>query len=90
MNPDTRHLIGDDVVERVLKAARDLRYSPNRIASTLRTKRSGTIGVILPDIGNPVFPPILRGIEDELAKRGMIPLIANAEGDEERQRFVID
>lgn len=90
MNPETRHLISDDVVEKVLKAARQLNFSPNRVASALRTKRSGIIGVVLPDIGNPVFPPILRGIEDELAKKGFIPLIANAEGGKERQRFVID
>lgn len=90
MNPETRHLISDDVVERVLKAARELNFSPNRIAAALRTKRSRIIGVVLPDIANPVFPPILRGIEDELAKRGFIPLIANAEGGKERQRFVID
>lgn len=90
MNPATRHLIGEDVVERVLKAAQKSKYSPNRIAATLRTKRSGTIGVVLPDIGNPVFPPILRGIEAELAKKGLIPIVANAEGDKHRQQFVID
>jgi LacI family transcriptional regulator len=90
MNPDTRHLIGDDVVERVLKAARQLKYSPNRTAATLRTKRSNIVGVVLPDISNPVFPPIIRGIEDELAKKGLIPLMANAEGGKARQQFVID
>jgi len=90
MNPETRHLISHDVVEQVLKAARQQNFSPNRIAATLRTKRSRIVGVVLPDIANPVFPPILRGIEDELAKKGFIPLIANAEGGKERQRFVID
>ena len=90
MNPETRHLISHDVVEQVLKAARQRNFSPNRIAATLRTKRSRIIGVVLPDIANPVFPPILRGVEDELAKKGFIPLIANAEGGKERQRFVID
>jgi LacI family transcriptional regulator len=90
MNPQTRHLIGDDVAEKVLKAARLLKYSPNRTAATLRTKRSHIVGVVLPDISNPVFPPIIRGIEDELAKRGMIPLVANAEGGKARQQFVID
>lgn len=90
MNPSTRHLIGAAVVERVLRAAHKLNYSPNRIAATLRTSRSGTIGVILPDITNPIFPPICRGIEDELAKRGMVPLIANAAGTSERKRFVVD
>ncbi|MFM0200698.1 LacI family DNA-binding transcriptional regulator [Paraburkholderia fungorum] len=90
MNPATRHLIGAEVADRVLKAAQKLNYSPNRIAATLRTSRSGTIGVILPDITNPIFPPICRGIEDELAKRGMLPLIANAAGTSERKRFVVD
>jgi LacI family transcriptional regulator len=90
MNPATRHLIGAEVADRVLKAAQKLNYSPNRIAATLRTSRSGTIGVILPDITNPIFPPICRGIEDELAKRGMLPLIANAAGTAERKRFVVD
>jgi LacI family transcriptional regulator len=90
MNPETRHLISHDVVEQVLKAARQQNFSPNRIAATLRTKRSRIIGVVLPDIANPVFPPILRGIEDELAKKGFMPLIANAEGGKERERFVID
>jgi len=90
MNPETRHLISADVVERVLKAAKQLRYSPNRTAATLRTKRSGIVGVVLPDIANAVFPPILKGIEDELAKKGVIPLIANAQGGKDRQRFVID
>jgi len=90
MNPATRHLIGAEVVERVLKAAQKLNYSPNRIAATLRTSRSGIVGVVLPDITNPIFPPICRGIEDELAKRAMLPLIANAAGSAERKRFVID
>jgi LacI family transcriptional regulator len=90
MNPETRHLISDGVVEQVLKAAHERYFSPNQTAATLRTRRSHIIGVVLPDIANPIFPPILRGLEDELARKGYIPLIANAEGGKERQRFVID
>lgn len=90
MNPETRHLISDGVVEQVLKAAHERYFSPNQTAATLRTSRSHIIGVVLPEIANPIFPPILRGLEDELARKGYIPLIANAEGGKERQRFVID
>ncbi|SDI50342.1 transcriptional regulator, LacI family [Paraburkholderia steynii] len=90
LNPSTRHLIGAEVADRVLKAAQKLNYTPNRAAASLRTSRSGIIGVMLPDITNPIFPPICRGIEDELAKRGMLPLIANASGSAERKRFVVD
>ena len=90
LNPETRHLISETVVDQVLRTARQLNFSPNRNTATLHTGRSCIIGVVLPDLANPVFPPILRGIEDELAKKGGVPLIANAEGGKERQLFVID
>ncbi|QRQ85104.1 LacI family DNA-binding transcriptional regulator [Cupriavidus oxalaticus] len=90
LNPLTRHRIGDDMVARVLKAAQDLHYSPNRIAAALRTRRSGTIGVVVPDIGSPVFPPIVLGIENTLARHCYIPIVANAGGDKARQTFVVD
>lgn len=90
MNPDTRHMVSAEVAQRVLKAVRELGYRPNKIASTLRTRRSNTVGVILPDISNPVFPPMLSGIEDTLAEKGYVPLVANAGRDRARQRLVID
>ncbi|MDK3025700.1 LacI family DNA-binding transcriptional regulator [Cupriavidus taiwanensis] len=90
LNPQTRHRIGDELVARVLKAAQDLHYSPNRIAAALRTRRSGTIGVVVPDIGSPVFPPIVLGIENALARHRYIPIVANAGGDKARQTFIVD
>lgn len=90
LNPETRHRIGADLAARVLKAAHDLNYSPNRIAAALRTKRSGTIGVVVPDIGSPVFPPIVLGIEHVLFKRQYVGIVANAGGDKARQTFIVD
>lgn len=90
MNPKTRHLISDEVVERILKAAAGLDFQPNRIASSLRTRRSHTIGVVLPDITNPLFPPILLGIEKVLTDNGYVALVANAGSDSVHQRFVVD
>lgn len=90
MNPATRHLVAEEVATRILKLAELRGFRPNRIAAGLRTQRSGLIGVILPDIANPVFPPILAGIEAVLAKQGYVPIVVNAGGDRTRQRFVID
>lgn len=90
LNPDTRHLIGEELAARVLKAAQDLNYQPNRIAAALRTRRSGTIGVVVPDIGSPIFPPVVLGIEHVLRKRHYVPIVANADGDQARQIFVVD
>jgi LacI family transcriptional regulator len=78
LDPQRRHLIGSDIVDKVEASARKLGYRPNRAAAALRTGRSFTIGVLLPDITNPVFPPILRGIEAALAEPGYVPLVLNA------------
>ncbi|MDP3084139.1 MAG: LacI family DNA-binding transcriptional regulator [Rubrivivax sp.] len=77
MDPARRHLIGAELLQRVEAAARTLGYRPNRAAAALSTGRSKTIGVLLPDITNPVFPPILRGIEDALDAEGYFALLAN-------------
>lgn len=90
MNPATRHLVADDVAARILEVAEARGFRPNRIAAGLRTQRSGLVGVVLPDIANPVFPPILAGIEAVLAQQGYVPIVVNAGLDKVRQRFVID
>ncbi|MDF3835995.1 LacI family DNA-binding transcriptional regulator [Cupriavidus basilensis] len=90
MNPATRHLVADDVAERILRMADDLGFRPNRIAAGLRTRRSGLVGVVLPDISNPVFAPILAGLEGVLASQGYVPIVVNVGADKARQRFIID
>jgi LacI family transcriptional regulator len=77
LDPVRRHMVSPDVVKRVEAVARALNYRINRAASSLRTGRSSTIGVLLPDITNPVFPPILRGIEQALAAEGFFAMVAN-------------
>ena len=90
MDPDTRHMVGEAVAQRVLQEAAKHGYRPNKIAAALRTRRSNIVGVILPDITNPVFPPIVLGIEDELRKHGYVALVTNAGEDPAQQRFVVD
>lgn len=77
MDPARRHLISAELLHRVEAAARELAYTPNHAAAVLSTGRSRTIGVLLPDITNPVFPPIVRGIEDALDAQGYFALLAN-------------
>ncbi len=89
LNADTRHLVRGQTVDRIVAEARRLGYVPDHFARGLRTRRSRTVGVLLPDITNPVFPPIVRGIEDVLAARGYTALIANTDNDlaSEHQRL---
>ena len=85
LNEETRALVNQKTAERVLRAADRLGYRPNRIARGLKTNRSHTIGVLIPDITNPLFPPILRGIEDRLDEQGYTSLIVNTDNDAERE-----
>ena len=90
MNPETRQKVSAEVAKRVLAEAARLGYRPNRAASTLVTRKSRIIGVVLPDITNAVFPPILLGIEEGLRKHGYLAIVANVGADEEEQLFVIN
>ena len=69
--------VSAEVVAAIEAAARRLGYRPNRAASALRTGRTHAVGVLVPDITNPVFPPILQGIEAHAAARGTVLLVAN-------------
>lgn len=85
LNEETRGLVAADTAARVLEAARLLDYRPNHLARGLKTRRSATIGVVLPDLTNPLFPPIVRGIEDLLVAEGYVALVANTDNDDARE-----
>jgi LacI family transcriptional regulator len=90
LNPGTRLLVSEETARRVTEAAERLGYRPNPVARSLRTRRSHTVGVLIPDLNNPLFPPIVRGLEDRLAEQGYVALIGNTDGDAARERMVFD
>ncbi|AJE83449.1 LacI family transcription regulator [Streptomyces albus] len=86
MNPDMEHLVNEATARRVRHAAEQLGYVPNSLARSLKTSRTQSLGALVPDIANPLFPPIIRGIEDVAAEAGFNVLIANTDDDPERER----
>jgi LacI family transcriptional regulator len=90
LNRQTRLLVSGATASRVMAAADSLGYRPNTVARSLRTRRSHTVGVLIPDLTNPLFPPIVRGIEDRLAADGYVALIGNTDSDVERERLVFE
>lgn len=71
VSPDTR--------ERVVAAARRLAYVPNHAARSLRTSRSRTIALVVPDVTSAVFAELAGGAESEAASRGLAIVLARAE-----------
>ena len=90
LNPETRILVSEDTARRVTEAAARLGYRPNPVARSLRTRRSHTVGVLIPDLNNPLFPPIVRGLEDKLAAAGYVALIGNTDADANRERTLFE
>lgn len=90
LRSDTSHLVNEETRIAVSRAAALLDYRINPIARGLRTSRSYTVGVLIPDIKNPLFPPIVRGIEDTIEAEGYTALLANTENDPIREAAIID
>jgi len=85
LNDDPRQRVSDEVRQRIVTLAREHGYQPNHIARSLRTKRSYVIGTIIPDIANPFFAVVFRGIEDKLAEYDYSVILANTDDDAERE-----
>lgn len=89
LNPETRHLITDEIAERIMQASKRLSYRPNPAAYSLRTNRTMTVGIVVPDITNSIFPPIIRGIEDVLSPQGYAALVVNTDLKRKREAAAI-
>jgi LacI family transcriptional regulator len=90
LNAATRSQVNGETAKRVLAAARALGYTPNAMARALRTARTQTVGILLPDLTNPLFPPIVRGVEDVLGRHGYTALLANTDNSPDKARTAFD
>ena len=76
-----RHGVGAETQRRVEEAIAALDYIPNRIARGLVSQKTQTIGLIVPDVVNPFFGPVVRGAETGARRAGYRVLLCNSEGD---------
>ena len=84
VNPETRIKI-----EKIIK---DLKYSPNRVAKRLRNRNasSNLLGVLIPDIQNPFYVEVVRGIEDVTYKSKYALIMCNFSQDETKEKLYLD
>jgi LacI family transcriptional regulator len=73
----------------VRAAIRELDYSPNEIARSLKVKQTRMLALVLPDITNPFFPEIIRGAEDTAFERGYFLMTANTDEQIGRERRIV-
>lgn len=74
---------------KVEEAVKTLGYYPNEIARSLYQKTSKMIGLLLPDISNPYFPLLAKGVEDYAQRNGYMVILGNVEDDEEKEEMYV-
>ncbi|UQX88457.1 LacI family transcriptional regulator [Jatrophihabitans telluris] len=86
LNPNARGEVNQRTVQRVMRAAERLGYVPNTLARGLRTSRSFVAALVIPDITNSLFPPIVRGAEQVLSGAGFTLVLTDTNNDLEMER----
>ncbi|HRO27044.1 MAG TPA: LacI family DNA-binding transcriptional regulator [Luteimonas sp.] len=77
--------VAEAVRQRVLSVADELRYSPHHAARSLSSRRTQTIGVVLPDLHGEYFSELMRGIDQVARERGLHLLVSSYHGHPEEQ-----
>ena len=82
--------VKEETRKKINKAIKDLNYRPNETARTLYKRKSKMIGLLLPDISNPFFTVVARGVEDEAMAKGYHIILGNGDGNEEKELAYIN
>jgi LacI family transcriptional regulator len=70
---------------RVVEAIRNLGYQPSQLARGLRRNQTSMLGMIIPDVTNPFFPAVVRGVEDVAYKRSFRVILCNTDNDPHKE-----
>jgi len=88
INGDSR--ISEKTKNKVLLIIKKLGYTPNAIARGLKTKRTFTLGMLIPDITNPFFAEIARGVEDAANKNSFNIILCNTDDKLKKERTYLE
>ena len=78
--------VRQEVKERVMKVVQELNYRPNRVARSLRSRKSAIIGLIVSDIENPFFQQVSRAVEDAAHEQGYSVMLCNNDEDPDKEQ----
>ncbi len=82
--------VNPETAKRVRRAMRRLGYVPNHVARSLVLGRTRTIGLLVPDISNPFFANLARGVEDEAESLGFSVVLCNTDFNANREARYMD
>lgn len=82
--------VGDETRKRILDLIEQYNYQPSAVAKGLVTKKSNIIGLIIPDMTNPFYPRLAKGVEDEAHERGYHIILCDGNNSEEKEASYLD
>ncbi|USD64443.1 substrate-binding domain-containing protein [Vibrio sp. SCSIO 43136] len=82
--------VSEDISERVMKAAKELNYTPSALARSLKMNRTRTLGMLMTNSTNPFFGEVVKGVERRCYQQNYNLILCNTEGDSERMRASIE
>lgn len=77
--------VGKETRERVEATIAEMGYVPNTLARSLRFKKTNTLALVLPDVTNPFWTTVARGVEDAASDRGFNVILCNTDESETEQ-----
>lgn len=90
LDPNKQDLVSESTVSHVQDVARKLGYKRHMAARNLRTGRSETIGIVIPDLSNPFWAPVLHGVSRALEEEGYVALIGETHDDKKQHWLLLD
>ncbi|MHA6763786.1 LacI family DNA-binding transcriptional regulator [Streptacidiphilus sp. PAMC 29251] len=79
----------DETRQKVYAAAEQLNYAPNRMAAALTTGRTGNIGLIVPNLANPLFPEMVKAAQHQSRRHNLAALLGDSDDDADDEEKLI-
>jgi LacI family transcriptional regulator len=89
LDPEKASLVSTATRDRILEVAKELGYRPHLVASGLRRGQTRTVGVVVPDLDNPLYAPFAHGVAHALDGAGYMPLVADTQDDHARLERIL-
>lgn len=82
--------VSDETKKKVLQVIEELDYTPNFFAKGLKEGKTGVIGLVIPNINNPIYPMVTKGIEDMARRKGYNVILCNTDERIDNEKKVIE
>ncbi|WP_166355628.1 LacI family DNA-binding transcriptional regulator [Phytoactinopolyspora limicola] len=84
-----RRPVAEATRQRVAEAIAELGYQPNELARSMRSQRTNTVALIVPDITNPFYTSVARGLLDVLTPASYVGIVCNTDADPELEQKIV-